>query len=471
MVFSSLTFLFFFLPIALLFYYASPRKLKNVILLAVSLFFYAWGEPIYIVLLIFSSIVDYMHGLYIHKYRVTSPNKAKLVLTSSIIVNLGVLTFFKYANFLVDNVNHLTGMGITPLDLPLPIGISFYTFQTMSYAIDVYRGVLKPQRNILTFALYVSLFPQLIAGPIVRYEHIEQQLMSRKWNRSQFSEGVHIFIIGLGKKVLLANTIGSLWHETQSLGPGELTVFSAWLGIIAFGFQIYFDFSGYSDMAVGLGKMFGFNFPTNFRYPYIAKSATDFWRRWHITLSSWFRDYLYIPLGGNRKGLLITYRNIFIVWAATGLWHGASLNFIAWGLYFGVILSIEKAGLLNFLKKMPTFFQHAYLLFVVIISWVLFTAEDFSIGVNFLTTMFGFAKLYDTQFLYNLYTHVVLLFIATIAATPAWKVVDQSLLRQDNGWWPITRQLVKFVSLTAILLLTTAYLVDESFNPFLYFRF
>ena len=446
--------------------------MKNVILLSVSLFFYAWGEPIYIFLLLFSSAVDYVHGLYIHKHREVTPLKAKLALTSSIIVNLSVLTFFKYAKFpLVDNINQLTELGIDPLDLPLPIGISFYTFQTMSYSIDVYRGVVRPQKNLMTFALYVSLFPQLIAGPIVRYELIEQQLMSRKWNRSQFSEGVQIFIIGLGKKVLLANTIGSLWHDTQSLGPGELTVLAAWLGIMAFMFQIYFDFSGYSDMAIGLGKMFGFNFSTNFRYPYIAKSATDFWRRWHITLGSWFKDYLYIPLGGNRKGQLITYRNIFIVWAATGLWHGASWNFMAWGLYFGVILSIERAGLLNFLKKLPNFFQHAYLLFVLLISWVLFTSEDYNVGINLLKTMFGFATLYDQRFLYDLYTHLVLFVVATIAATPAWKVIDDTLLHKEiRGWLPV-RQVIKFVSLVSILLLATAYLVDDSFNPFLYFRF
>lgn len=471
MVFSSLTFLFFFLPIALLLYMISPRKLKNLLLLAVSLFFYAWGEPVYIFLLLFSSIVDYIHGLYIHKYRDTSPSKAKLVLMSSIIVNLGVLTFFKYANFLVENLNQFAGMGIDPLDLPLPIGISFYTFQTMSYSIDVYRGVLRPQKNFITFALYVSLFPQLIAGPIVRYEHIEQVLMHRTFSRSQFAEGVQIFIIGLGKKVLIANSIGSLWQDTQAIGAGELTILAAWLGILAFMLQIYFDFSGYSDMAIGLGKMFGFNFPTNFRYPYIAKSATEFWRRWHITLGAWFRDYLYIPLGGNRKGKLITYRNLFIVWAATGLWHGASWNFMLWGLYFGLILAIEKAGLLNFLKKLPAFFQHLYLLFIVVISWVLFTAEELAHGVTYLKTMFGFGALYDQRFLYDFYTHIVLFIIAGVAATPLWRVIDTSLVQKESNWWAPTRQLIKFTGMLAILLLATAYLVDDSFNPFLYFRF
>lgn len=465
MVFSSLPFLFYFLPIALFLYYVSPQKLKNLILLVVSLLFYAWGEPVYIFLLLFSAFVDYFLGLLIQKYRSASPIKAKLVLLSSLSINIGVLLFFKYASFLVENINQFMSLNIQPLDLPLPIGISFYTFQTMSYSIDVYRGVVQAQRNPVTFALYVSLFPQLIAGPIVRYETIAVDLMNRKWDPKQFSDGVQIFTIGLGKKVLLANTLGALWHETQSAPLGELTVLAAWLGIIAFTFQIYFDFSGYSDMAVGLGKMFGFNFPMNFRYPYIAKSVTEFWRRWHMTLSGWFRDYLYIPLGGNRKGKWITYRNLFIVWGTTGLWHGASWNFIAWGLYFGIILAIEKAGGLTLLKKMPTFFQHAYLLFVVLISWVLFVSEDFHFGIHYLKTMFGFAQLYDTTFLYNLYTNVLLLVFASIAATPLWRLVAHKYFS------PTIRDWIQWIILIGILFLSTAYLVDESFNPFLYFRF
>lgn len=465
MVFSSLPFLFYFLPLALFLYYVSPRKLKNLILLSVSLLFYAWGEPVYIFLLLFSAFVDYFLGLLIQKYRSDSPIKAKLALLSSLSVNIGVLLFFKYASFLVENINHFMSLNIQPLDLPLPIGISFYTFQTMSYSIDVYRGVVQAQRNPVTFALYVSLFPQLVAGPIVRYETIAVDLMNRKWDPKQFSDGVQIFTIGLGKKVLLANTLGALWHETQSATLGELTVLAAWLGIIAFMFQIYFDFSGYSDMAVGLGKMFGFNFPMNFRYPYIAKSVTEFWRRWHMTLSGWFRDYLYIPLGGNRKGKWITYRNLFIVWGATGLWHGASWNFIAWGLYFGIILAIEKAGGLTLLKKMPTFFQHTYLLFVILISWVLFVSEDLHFGIHYLKTMFGFAQFYDTTFLYNLYTNGLLLVLASIAATPLWRLIAHKYFS------PTIRDWLQWIVLIGILFLSTAYLVDESFNPFLYFRF
>lgn len=465
MIFSSLPFLFYFLPLALLLYYISPGKLKNFTLLGVSLLFYAWGEPIYIFLLLFSAAVDYMHGLLIEKYRNHASFKAKLALISSIMVNLAVLFFFKYANFLVENINQFTNFQIEALDLPLPIGISFYTFQTMSYSIDVFRGVVPAQRNPITFALYVSLFPQLIAGPIVRYDSIETDLMHRKWNAKQFSDGVLIFTIGLGKKVLLANTLGILWHDTQALPPSELTVLAAWLGITAFMFQIYFDFSGYSDMAIGLGKMFGFTFPINFRYPYIAKSATEFWRRWHITLGGWFRDYLYIPLGGNRKGKWKMVRNLFIVWGATGLWHGASWNFILWGLYFGLILAFEKAIGLKILQRLPAFFQHLYLLFIVLMSWVLFVSEDMQFGIHYVKTMFGFAPLWDTEFIYQLYTNAVLLIIATIAATPLWRIIDNKLTT------PLIRNPIEWLIIIGILFLSTAYLVDESFNPFLYFRF
>ena len=289
-----------------------------------SLIFYAWGEPVYIFLMLFSAVADYFHGLFIEKHRLKTPFKAKLGLLSSIVVNLGLLSFFKYADFLIENVNHLFGTSVTALDLPLPIGLSFYTFQTMSYAIDVYRGKVKAQRNPLTLALFVSLFPQLIAGPIVRYEIIEQELNNRIVTLNQFSAGAQLFLIGLGKKVLLANNIGFLWSEIQQQSPAELSVLSAWMGIAAFGLQLYFDFSGYSDMAIGLGRMFGFSFPQNFNYPFVSRSITEFWRRWHMTLGGWFRDYVYIPLGGSRKGKYRLYLNLFIVWGLTGLWHGAA---------------------------------------------------------------------------------------------------------------------------------------------------
>ena len=299
-------------------------------------------------------------------------------------------------------MNALFNTGIEPLNLPLPIGISFYTFQTMSYSIDIYRGLVRPQKNPITLALYVTLFPQLIAGPIVRYETIVKELQHRTLNITQFSDGVRIFIIGLGKKVLIANTIGELWFEIQSQSISELTILTAWLGIIAFAFQIYFDFSGYSDMAVGLGKMFGFNFPRNFSYPYISKNVSEFWRRWHISLGSWFRDYVFIPLGGSKKGKFVTYRNLFIVWGITGLWHGASWNFVMWGLYFGIIIAIEKAGLLKILSKVHPFFQHMYLLVLILISWVLFVFDDFKMGLHYVKVMFGLETsiLFDTQFLY-----------------------------------------------------------------------
>ncbi len=474
MVFSSLTFIFFFLPAALVVYYISPQKMKNVVLLIVSLFFYAWGEPIYILLMIFSASVDYIHGLIIHKNRIKQPFKAKMALISSLVVNIAILTFFKYADFLVENVNALFHMGIEPLNLPLPIGISFYTFQTMSYSIDVYRGLVRPQKNPITLALYVTLFPQLIAGPIVRYETIAKELQHRRLNITQFSDGVRIFIIGLGKKVLIANAIGELWFDIQSQSTSELTIFTAWLGIIAFAFQIFFDFSGYSDMAVGLGKMFGFNFPRNFSYPYISKSVSEFWRRWHISLGSWFRDYVYIPLGGSKKGKFVTYRNLFIVWGITGLWHGASWNFIMWGLYFGIIIAIEKAGLLKLLSKVHPFFQHMYLIVLILISWVLFVFDDFKLGLHYAKVMFGLetSVLYDTQFLYYFYTNIILLMIAGLASTPILSYMNNALIcclpkRVGRG----IQMSVPIIFLLFILFLSTAYLVDDSFNPFLYFRF
>lgn len=470
MVFSSLTFLFFFLPIALLLYFSCPKKMKNLVLLAVSLFFYAWGEPIYILLMIFSASVDYMHGLIIHKYRITHKLLAKSALISSLIVNIGILSFFKYADFLVDNLNLFFGLAIQPLDLPLPIGISFYTFQTMSYSIDVYRGKVKPQRNPITLALYVTLFPQLIAGPIVRYETIEKELANRSFKLDQFTDGIRLFIIGLGKKVLIANSIGELWFTIQQQDIGGLSTSTAWLGIIAFSFQIYFDFSGYSDMARGLGKMFGFNFPINFNYPYISKSVTEFWRRWHMTLGSWFRDYVYFPLGGSRKGTWFTVRNLLIVWAITGLWHGASWNFVLWGLYFGVLIGIEKLGLLKLLEKLPAVFQHMYLLLIVVFGWLLFVFEDGKQGIAYGKVMFGAANqsFYDNQFLYFITTNGLLLIIAIIASTPLLKRLYEMMSQKLPT--PVYAS-ISISWLVIILFLSTAYLANDSYNPFLYFRF
>lgn len=443
--------------------------MKNGILLIVSLLFYAWGEPVYIFLMLFSAVTDYFHGLFIQKYRLTSPMKARIGLLSSIVLNLSVLSFFKYADFLIDSVNQLVGTTIGTLDLPLPIGLSFYTFQTMSYAIDVYRGRVKAQRNPLTLALYVCLFPQLIAGPIVRYEIIERELQNRRVTLDQFSEGVQIFLIGLGKKVLLANNMGFLWSEIQQQSPGELSVLSAWMGIAAFGLQIYFDFSGYSDMAVGLGKMLGFHFPKNFNYPFVSRSITEFWRRWHMTLGAWFRDYVYIPLGGSRKGKSRLYVNLFIVWGLTGLWHGAAWNYVVWGLYFGAVIAIEKAGLLTVLERLHPVFQHVYAFVIVMVSWALFVFEDLSMSVSYLKIMFGFSGqvLMNEQFLYDAYTNAILFLLAFLGAMPVWRVLRERIPR----WNQMMEDVVIPVCCLLILVLATAYLADDSYNPFLYFRF
>lgn len=469
MVFSSLLFLFFFLPTTLLLYFCASRRMKNGILLIVSLIFYAWGEPIYIFLMIFSAITDYFHGLFIQKYRSNSPFKARLGLLSSLIINLSILSFFKYADFLIENINHLFNMNIDALNLPLPIGLSFYTFQTMSYAIDVYRRKVNAQRNPLTLALYVCLFPQLIAGPIVRYEIIERELKNRHVTLDQFLEGVQIFLIGLGKKVLIANNIGFLWSEIQQQSPAELSVMSAWMGIAAFGLQLYFDFSGYSDMAIGLGKMFGFSFPQNFNYPFVSRSITEFWRRWHMTLGTWFRDYVYIPLGGSRKGKYRLYLNLFIVWGLTGLWHGAAWNFVAWGLYFGAVIVIEKAGLLVFLEKIHPVFQHVYAFVIVMISWTLFVFEDLSMSLTYLKIMFGLSghAWIDERFMYDLYTNVVLFLVAFLGMTPIWKLLKMKLTHGHK----VMNEILVPVFCLLILILSTAYLADDSYNPFLYFRF
>ncbi|MGN1133904.1 MAG: MBOAT family O-acyltransferase, partial [Oscillospiraceae bacterium] len=366
MLFSSITFLFAFLALVLILYFLVPRKLKNPVLLLFSLVFYAWGEPIYILLMLASIITAYITGIFADKKRKNAGRHTPIIaLIIAVIWNIGLLLFFKYTDFFITNTNNIFNLDIKPLGLTLPIGISFYSFQTLSYVIDVYRGEVRAQKNIITLATYVSLFPQLIAGPIVRYQTIEDQLTERHETLDKFAEGVKRFAIGLGKKVLLANTIGSLFDQISNTPQSQMSVLASWMGILAFTFQIYFDFSGYSDMAIGLGKMFGFEFLENFNYPYISKSITEFWRRWHISLSSWFRDYVYIPLGGNRKGKLRQCFNIMIVWSLTGFWHGANWNFLIWGMYFGVILLMEKLFLLKGLNKLPSFFQHIYALLLI----------------------------------------------------------------------------------------------------------
>lgn len=468
MVFSSLTFLFAFLPITILIYFIAPKKLRNLVLLLTSLVFYAWGEPIYILLMLFTITFDYFCGLLIERYR-SRTRTAKWIFIVSVIVNLGILGFFKYYKFLIFNINSLTGMNLPILDLPLPVGISFYTFQTMSYVIDVYIGKALVQRNYISFATYITMFPQLIAGPIVKYGDIAEQLDKRKESANLFGEGVEIFIMGLGKKVLLANNIGMLWSAVKGTPFQELTVLSAWLGILAFTFQIYFDFSGYSDMAIGLGKMFGFDLMKNFDYPYISKSITEFWRRWHISLSDWFREYVYIPLGGNRKGPLKQYRNLIVVWLLTGFWHGANWNFILWGLYFGLFLIIEKIFLLKWMENKPSLIRHIYTLLIVVIGWILFEFESLPQCFGYLKAMLGIGGqgLYNGQAIYYLYTNVIIFIILILCATP--------VVLKFTEWVKVRFKLVGNTILPLIyliiMLLSTAYLVNESYNPFLYFRF
>lgn len=475
MVFSSLLFLFYFLPAVLLLYFLVPKKLKNALLLVASLVFYAWGEPVYVVIMLAVIAVDYLHGRIIQRRKDTGDLRgAKIALVSAVILNLAALGFFKYSNFLIGNLNAIPGVDIPLLKLTLPIGISFYTFQSLSYVIDVYRGDVKAQRNIISFGAYVALFPQLIAGPIVQYKTIDRQLTGRTENFDQFGDGVRRFVTGLGKKVLLANTIGLIWTQISAMNPADVPLLTAWIGILAFTFQIYFDFSGYSDMAIGLGQMFGFTFLENFNYPYMSKSITEFWRRWHISLSTWFRDYVYIPLGGNRRGLPIQIRNILIVWMLTGVWHGASWNFVAWGLFFGVLLTAEKLFLLKWLEKAPSFVSHLYTMLMVILSWALFAFDSLSAGFSYIGAMFGAhgAGLYDSRSLYLLLTNGLLLLVGAIGCTSLPK---RAVARLENGRLALSRPAISTIAAGVVLLaistLSVAYLVDASYNPFLYFRF
>lgn len=466
MVFSSLTFLLLFLPCVLLMYFLVPGKWKNAVLFLFSLLFYAWGEPIYVGLMIFSTVLDFGCGRAVEKYRGTP--KAKIGLLVSVIVNLSLLCLFKYTDFLIGTVGGIFGCRIPLLNLPLPIGISFYTFQTMSYTIDVYRGDAKAQHNIISFGAYVSLFPQLIAGPIVRYQTVADQIDERTHSFDKFGDGVRRFVCGLGKKVLLANNIGLLWSTIAKTNAGNLTTVSAWLGIIAFAFQIYFDFSGYSDMAIGLGKMFGFDFLENFDYPYISKSITEFWRRWHISMGTWFRDYVYIPLGGNRKGLAVQLRNIAIVWLLTGFWHGASWNYVLWGVFYGVLLILEKFFLLKRMQKAPTFICRFYTLLCVAVGWVLFAFEDFTKGFAYLKAMFGSAVFCNSGTIYQVISHLPLLLLCALAATP----LGTNLYRRLNEKWGTGRMAaVDAAGIAAVACLAMAYLISGSYNPFLYFRF
>ncbi|WP_297519264.1 MBOAT family O-acyltransferase [uncultured Clostridium sp.] len=464
MVFSSIIFLFTFLPITLGLYYISPRKFKNLALLIMSLIFYAWGEPLYIFLMLFTTIFDFFMGKLIAR-NIIYEKKAMWLLIFTVAVNILILGFFKYYGFLVDNINMLFSLDITKSNLPLPIGISFYTFQTLSYIIDVYLGKVKVQKNIVSFSLYVTMFPQLVAGPIVRYSDVNKQLDDRTESFEMFGEGVERFILGLGKKVLLANNIGFLWTTISAMDISELSVLTAWLGIIAFTFQIYFDFSAYSDMAIGLGKMFGFDFIENFDYPYTSKSITEFWRRWHISLGTWFREYIYIPLGGNRCKLLFQCRNLFIVWLITGLWHGASWNFVVWGLYYGAILLLEKLFLQEYLEKMNPILSRIYTMLLVMVGWVFFGLESLSAGLKYLKTMFLLSgnPLIDNAGVYYLLSYLVIFILLVAFSTPIpFKLFTK--IKEKNT-------LIPTLINAAILFTGIAYLVTETYNPFLYFRF
>lgn len=467
MLFSSIIFLAYFLPITLAVYFLIPKdkiKYKNIWLLIVSLLFYSWGEPVYVFLMIYSAAFNYYMAGQIDKEK-QSGGSGKKNMIFTLVMNLFILGFFKYWGFLMDTVNVVTGLGIHYTALPLPIGISFYTFQGLSYIFDVYRGKVKVQKDPLKLALYLALFPQLIAGPIVNYKDIEVQLDYRESNWEKFGDGALRFCIGLGKKVILSNNLGAMYQEILGLPDSKLSMLTAWLGILAYTFQIYFDFSGYSDMAIGLGRMFGFEFKENFNYPYIAKSITDFWRRWHISLSSWFRDYVYIPLGGNRVSVPRHILNLLIVWSLTGLWHGANWNFIAWGTYFGIILILEKYLIGKHLAKLPSWLQHAYALLIVIISWVFFSITNTQQMFHYLAVMFGFGgvSFANMTTVYYLRTGLLLLVVSAVGSTPKpAKEIDRLIYQHSR---------LALCLIFGIFFLSISYLVFGSYNPFLYFRF
>ena len=463
MLFSGIPFLFYFLPCVLLVYFAVPQKGRNAVLLAASLFFYGWGEPRFLLFMVFSIVQGYIFARLIERGR-----RKKLFLTLSLVLSFALLGYCKYADFFIENVSAVTGLSLPLLKIALPIGISFYTFQIAGYEIDVYRGNVAAQRNFIDFAAYVAMFPQLIAGPIVRYRDIAAQLRERTHSLEAAASGASRFAVGLGKKVLVANVLAQLVSAYKA--SAEPTALYAWLYAIAFTLQIYFDFSGYSDMAIGLGRLFGFDFPENFNYPYISKSITEFWRRWHISLGSWFRDYVYIPLGGNRRGIGRQLFNILVVWMLTGLWHGAAWNFVLWGVFYALLLTAEKLGLKKALDNHGAL-GHVYVLLAVLLGFVLFNADSLGQAAQDIAGMFAFGKLplFSAEAVYYLRSYGVVLILAVIGATPLPKRVIAALSenRKLTRSWNVLEPLL----LTGLLLVVTAYLVDGSFNPFLYFRF
>ena len=460
MLFSSITFLYYFLPILLIIYLIVPKKIKNIVLLIFSLLFYFYGEPKYIIILLLSCIINFLIGLLIEKY----PKKSKLILVIGIIYNIGQLLYFKYTDFFIININSIFKTNIGLLRVIMPIGISFFTFQTLSYIVDVYRKDVKASKNILDFATYVSLFPQLVAGPIVRYQTVEDELKNRKTTFDNFGNGVKRFIIGLAKKIIIANVIGELCSVLTSMQAPS--ILSSWISAISFTLQIYFDFSGYSDMAIGLGLMFGFHFLENFNYPLISDSITNFWRRWHISLSSFFKDYVYIPLGGNRVNKLKWFRNIFIVWFLTGFWHGAAWNFIIWGLYFAILLILEKFILGKYIQKTKVI-KYIYTIFLIIISFVIFNSNSLNELFISLKSMFGLNKLsfINHETIYHIRNYFIILIISIIAATPLFKNIFNKIKKNK------IIDILEIVYYFVLLIIVTAFLIDSSFNPFLYFRF
>ena len=476
MVFSSLTFLFVFLPVVFIIYYAVPKRAKNVVILVSGLLFYAWGEPIYVLAMILSTFIDYTAGRLIDKYD-DKPKIRTICLIVSLVMNIGLLGTFKYLGFLINSVNGWFGLSIPNPNLPLPIGISFFTFQSMSYTIDLYRRNIKVQKSAVSFMAFVTLFPQIVAGPIVRYEDVQNELDNRSVTEKMLGDGISRFITGLGKKVLIANNIGMLWTQVKGMDYGELSAVTAWLGILAFTFQIYFDFSGYSDMAIGLGKMMGFNFPENFNYPYMSHSISEFWRRWHITLGAWFRSYIYIPLGGNRKGLPRTIINLLIVWAVTGIWHGASWNFMLWGVYFGVLIIIERLFMGKVLEKIPSFFSWLYTFVLVVFGWVMFEAVDTSI-VNigemfgqmftYIGAMFGAnGTVMDNTATFAIVNYGVMFAVCILGSSDMFKNAAEYIRKKAPEWvqygFPVAQ--------TAVMLASIADITTSSYNPFLYFNF
>lgn len=468
MVFSSLTFLYVFFPIVMAAYYAAPKKMKNLVLLIEGIVFYAWGEPVYILVIMATTLMDYVYGLLMSKHR-DNKKLMKLLIIISVVTNIGILCVFKYSSFLIGNLNYFLHLNIPDPHIPLPVGVSFHTFQSMSYTIDMFLGNIAVQRNVINFCTYVTLFPQMVAGPIVRYTEVEHDIDKRILSLDNFSAGIKQFIMGLAKKVLLANNIGAVWSVIKANNASDLTVVGAWFGILCFTFQIFFDFSGYSDMAIGLGRMLGFKFPQNFNYPYLSKSISEFWRRWHITLGMWFRSYVYIPLGGNRCSKLKQIRNLAVVWFLTGLWHGASWNFVIWGLYNGAIIIAEKFWLRKYLEKLPKLLQITYAFVLVVLGWVFFEFDDILKAFAFFGAMFGVkcSGFINSQTIYWIITNLAIFIICAVFSTTIPAKIIARIRNKSEKFVHVMTPVLQ----AAALIVSTVYLVDASYNPFLYFRF